>query len=274
MPDLKTTRAVILARGLGKRMRARAGADLLSSEQARAADAGAKGMIPVGRPFLDYVISALADGGITDVVLVIGPDQREVREYFADTAPPRRVSISFAEQAEAKGTADAVLAAERSVGAAPFLVLNADNLYPASVVRGIAAIGGNGLVCFDADALVRESNIDAERVLRFALCDVDAQGWLVAIVEKPPADHPLVGRAERLVSMNLWSFTPEFFEACRRTKPSARGELEIQSAVTVAMRDLGLRFRAVRSRAGVLDLSTRADIGVVADRLKGVAANP
>jgi hypothetical protein len=44
--------------------------------------------------------------------------------------------------------------------------------------------------------------------------------------------------------------------------------------VTVAMRDLGLRFRAVRSRAGVLDLSTRADIGVVADRLKGVAANP
>jgi dTDP-glucose pyrophosphorylase len=270
-----TTQAVILARGLGKRMRApsmEGGA--LSPAQQRAADAGAKGMIPIGRPFLDYVISALADGGITDVVLVVGAEQRDVREYFTRTVPPTRVRISFAEQVEAKGTADAVLAAERSVGSAPFLVLNADNLYPASAVRDLAAIGGNGLVCFDADALVRESNIDAGRVLRFALCDVDADGWLVDIVEKPAADHSLALAAERLVSMNLWSFTPEFFEACRRTMPSARGELEIQTAVTIAMRDLGLRFRAVRSRGGVLDLSSRADVARVAERLKGVDAHP
>jgi glucose-1-phosphate thymidylyltransferase len=231
-------------------------------------------MIPIGRPFLDYVISALADGGITDVVLVIGPDQLEVREYFSRTAPPRRVRVSFAEQAEAKGTADAVLAAEHSVGSTPFLVLNADNLYPATAVRDLAAIGGNGLVCFDADALVQKSNIDADRVLRFALCDVDADGWLKEIVEKPAADHPLASRPERLVSMNLWSFTPEFFEVCRRTKPSARGELEIQGAVSIAMKDLGLRFRAVRSKEGVLDLSTRTDIAAVASRLKGVSANP
>jgi dTDP-glucose pyrophosphorylase len=246
----------------------------LSPDQQRAADAGAKGMIPIGRPFLDYVISALADGGITDVVLVIGPEQRDVRDYFTRTAPPKRVRVAFAEQAEAKGTADAVLAAERSVGSAPFLVLNADNLYPASAVRDLAAIGGNGLVCFDAESLVRESNIDAARVLRFALCDVDADGWLKDIVEKPAPDHRLARAAERLVSMNLWSFTPEFFEACRRTTPSARGELEIQGAVAIAMRDLGLRFRAVRSREGVLDLSSRADIAAVAERLKGVTANP
>jgi glucose-1-phosphate thymidylyltransferase len=255
-------------------MRAQAGAAVLSAEPQRLADEGAKGMIPIGRPFLDYVISALADAGITDVVLVIGPGQREVRDYFTQTAPPRRARVSFAEQAQPKGTADAVLAAERSTGSAPFLVLNADNLYPVSAVRDLAAIGGNGLVCFDAGALVRKSNIDAERVLRFALCDVDAGGWLTNIVEKPAADHPLAQAPERLVSMNLWSFTPAIFEACRRTTPSARGELEIQAAVVIAMRDLGLRFRAVRSREGVLDLSTRADIGAVAERLKAVAPNP
>jgi dTDP-glucose pyrophosphorylase len=270
-----TTRAVILARGLGTRMRTPSiEGGTLSPAQQRAANAGAKGMIPIGRPFLDYVISALADGGITDVVLVIAPDQLEVREYFTRTAAPKRVRVSFAEQAEAKGTADAVLAAERSTGSAPFLVLNADNLYSASAVRDLAAIGGNGLVCFDADSLVRESNIDRERVLRFALCDVDADGWLREIVEKPAPDHPLARAAERLVSMNLWSFTPEFFEACRRTKPSARGELEIQGAVSIAMKELGLRFRATRSREGVLDLSSRGDIAAVAERLKGVVANP
>jgi dTDP-glucose pyrophosphorylase len=268
------TQAVILARGLGSRMRAPADAESLSPEQRRAADKGAKGMIPIGRPFLDYVISALADGGITDVVLVIGPEQRDIREYFTRTSPPKRVRVSFAEQMEARGTADAVLAAESAVGSAPFLVLNADNLYPPNAVRELAAVEGCGLVGFEADALVRESNIEAERVLRYALCDVDTDGWLREIVEKPSSDHRLARAAVRLVSMNLWSFTPEFFEACRRTTPSARGELEIQTAVAIAMRDLGLRFRVVPSREGVLDLSTRSDIAAVTERLKGVSADP
>ena len=50
-------KAVILARGLGTRMRkADTGAALDSAQQA-AADSGLKAMIPVGRPFLDYVLS-------------------------------------------------------------------------------------------------------------------------------------------------------------------------------------------------------------------------
>jgi glucose-1-phosphate thymidylyltransferase len=138
----------------------------------------------------------------------------------------------------------------------------------------VAALGGAGLACFEAESLVRASNIDAERVLRFALCDVDAEGFLRGVVEKPAADHPLARAAERLVSMNLWSFTPAFFEACRRVTPSARGELELQTAVTIAIAEMGERFRAVRSREGVLDLSSRTDIAAVAERLAKVEARP
>jgi glucose-1-phosphate thymidylyltransferase len=271
-----TTQAVILAAGLGTRMQSPAteGGGALTPEQQSAADAGAKGMIPIGRPFLDYVVSALADAGITDVVLVVGPTQRAVREHFTRDAPPSRVRVTFAEQGEPKGTAHAVLAAERVVDSAPFLVLNADNYYPADTVRAVAALGGAGLACFDADALVRASNIDADRVLRFALCDVSGDGFLRAIVEKPATDHPLARAPERLVSMNLWSFTPAIFQACRTVAPSARGEFELQSAVTIAMTELGERFRAVRSREGVLDLSSRADIAAVAARLANAQPRP
>ena len=73
----------------------------------------------------------------------------------------------------------------------------------------LAAVGGAGLVAFDADTLVRESGIEAERVLRYALVDADADGWLRAIYEKPDPDHPLAQSPQRWVSMNLWSFTPE-----------------------------------------------------------------
>jgi glucose-1-phosphate thymidylyltransferase len=246
----------------------------LDEAQRGAADAGVKGMIPVGRPFLEYVISALADAGILDVVLVVGPESARLRDHFTRVAPPARTAIQFAVQAQPRGTADAVLAARDAVRDAPFLVLNADNYYPSSACAALAAVGANGLVAFDADALVRESGFEADRVLRYAFLDIADEGTLRAIREKPAPDDPLARRAVRWVSMNLWSFMPAMFEACARARPSPRGELELQDAVTIAMRDLGQTFRVIRSRAGVLDLSHRADVAIVKARLAGIEPRP
>ncbi len=75
---MPTTQAVILARGLGTRMR-RSDGTTLDDLQRAAADVGAKGMMPVGRPFLAYVVSARADAGITVVVIVVGPERGAAR---------------------------------------------------------------------------------------------------------------------------------------------------------------------------------------------------
>lgn len=169
-----TTQAVILARGLGTRMR-RAVEGVLSGAQARAADLGIKGLIPTGRPFLDYLLSALADAGITDVTPVIGPEHRAVRNYFRVTAPAR-VRVHIAVQAEPLGTANGVLAVAGTIEDAPFLVLNADNYYPAAACRALAAVAGAGSIAFEERALIREGNFDAARVLQYALLDVDDAG--------------------------------------------------------------------------------------------------
>jgi glucose-1-phosphate thymidylyltransferase len=129
-------------------------------------------------------------------------------------------------------------------------------------------------VAYEGEALVRDGNIDRERVMAYALLDIDAEGVLQAIVEKPAADHPLAQRTERWVSMNLWSFTPRIFEACRRVEPSVRGELELQDAVMIAAHALGEVFRVVHAHAGVLDLSRRADITTIADHLRDVVVEP
>ncbi|MFL5616781.1 MAG: nucleotidyltransferase family protein [Gemmatimonadaceae bacterium] len=274
---VRTTQAVILARGLGTRMRreAEGAGATLSDDQRRAAAQGAKGMMPLGaRPFLDYVLSALADAGIRDVTLVVAPEHEQISEHFGRTHVPARVRVRFAVQAEPRGTADAVLSVRGVVNDAPFLVLNSDNYYPVAAFRDLAAVGASGLVAFEADTLIRESRLEPERVFKFALLDVGDDGLLRAVREKPSTDDPLAQRAERWVSMNLWSFTPVIFDACARVRPSARGELEIQDAVTIAMRDLGEPFHVVRMRAGVLDMSSRADIAFVASRLEGTEPRP
>ena len=270
---MNTTQAVILARGLGTRMRRSDGTTLEELERA-AADAGAKGMMPVGRPFLEYVVSALADAGIGEVVIVVGPESGAARDHFTRAAPPVRTTIRFAVQDQPRGTADAVFAARDAVRNSPFLVLNADNYYSPASLRSASSIGGNGLVAFDADVLVRESGIAPERVLRYALVDISPDDTLRSIHEKPAADDPLATAPERWVSMNLWSFTPMIFEACQHVHLSPRGELELQDAVGIAMREMGQVFRVVRARSGVLDLSQRADVAAVRARLAGITPKP
>jgi dTDP-glucose pyrophosphorylase len=241
-------RAVILARGLGRRMRQAVPGAPLAPDQDAAADQGIKGMIPIGRPFLDFLLSALADAGFTEICLVIGPEHQSVRDYYGAPGRLHRIAVSFAVQAEPRGTADAVLAAH--------------------VLAALRALEGPGLAGFEREALVEHSNIPADRVNQFALLAEGPGGRLVDIVEKPDAATAArFGPAAR-VSMNAWVFGPDIFEACRRVAPSVRGELELQDAVRYAIKVLGTRFAVVPVRAGVLDLSNRGDIAAVAERLK------
>ena len=265
--------AVIMAGGLGSRMRRRDETATLEASQVAAADAGLKGMIPIKRPFLDYVLSALADAGITDVLLVIGPSHDAVRQYFTVEAPPHRVRLRFAVQPAPIGTANAVTVAADALGDAPFLVLNADNYYPVDAIRALAADDSAGVVAFDRDALVSDGNIDAERVRAFAVLDVGEDGWLRGIIEKPGDAIDLVSASAQWVGMNLWAVTPAIVDACRRVPMSARAEFELPEAVGLALRE-GVPVRAVQISAPVLDLSRRTDIARVVERLSSVDPHP
>jgi dTDP-glucose pyrophosphorylase len=66
--------------------------------------------------------------------------------------------------------------------------------------------------------------------------------------------------------MNLWKFDSRILDACRDVAPSARGELELPSAVMLA-RERGVSFEVVPLVGPVLDLSSRADIADVTRRL-------
>ena len=261
----RTRVAVVLARGLGTRMRASSPAGSgLTSQQATAAASGYKALMPIGEHrLIDYSLSALVDAGIERAVLVVGPEHEDFRRHI-DSLELTRLTIDLAVQVIPLGTADAVLSAEAAVDGEPFLMVNGDNYYPRQVLRDLARHRGNALAGFDRAALVAESNIPAERIAAFALVRA-RDGALEEIVEKPSPQAVQDAGAHALVSMNAFDFTAEIFTACRRITPSPRGELEIVDAV----RALPGPVSVLPATGGVLDLSRREDIAEVEARLSG-----
>ena len=259
----------------------------LSDAQRAAAAAGHKAMMPIGaapggadlalgnaglRPFLDYVLSSLADAGVTDVGLVVAPDHDSIRNHY-DRHPPRRVRVTYAVQDRPMGTANALLAAQAFANGDSFLVLNADNLYPHEMLRALIELDGPGLPGFERDALVRESGFPLSRVGAFALIEVDMSDRLTAIVEKPGGARMQAAGPRALVSMNAWRFDARIFDACRDVPASARGEYELPEAVGLSA-SRGVGYQVVRVRGAVIDLSRRSDVAAVSERLSAIEVRP
>jgi glucose-1-phosphate thymidylyltransferase len=266
---MPATRAVVLARGLGTRMRAADAAAVLDPAQAAAADAGMKAMVPLaasGRPFLDYVLSGLADAGFTQAYVVIGPEHDAIRARYDAYGPvrPTRIRVVCAVQQKANGTAEAILAAEPLLAGAPFVVLNGDNYYPVEVMRQLREMPVPALPAFDAQALVA-GGIPAERIASYATLDIAEDGHLRAISEKP-VEGAVVQPGSR-VSMNLWLFDKEIFRACNEVPLSRRNERELPEAVQWAVARHGATYHTFPTSAPVLDLSRRADVAAVSAAL-------
>ena len=248
----------------------------LTEAQRLAASAGHKGLMPVGaatdRPFLDFILSSLADAGCLEVCLVVAPQHDAIREHYA-TSRPVRVRLSFAVQERPLGTANALLAAEPFVAGDPFLAMNADNLYPVDVLRTLAGLAGPALPAFERNELETSSGFPPDRVAAFALLEVDSNGWLRKVVEKPDLSRIEASGARALLSMNLWRFDPRVFAACQDVPMSARGEYELPEAVQLAM-TRGMEFQVIRATGAVLDLSRRTDVAEVSRRLAATEARP
>ncbi|MGC4032539.1 MAG: nucleotidyltransferase family protein [Tepidisphaeraceae bacterium] len=266
-----TNSVVILARGLGTRMRKADETAQLDEQTAKIAASGVKAMIPtLGRPFLDFVLSTLADAGYTRACLVIGPEHEQVREYYGKTVRPERIDVQFAIQDKPLGTGDAVRPAEAFADGKPFLMINSDNFYPTESLAVLQQSAAPAVAVFGKQAMLTGSNIPADRISKFSVVETNPDGTMQRIIEKP--DDATLARMgdDAFVSMNCWLFSPKIFDACRAIKPSPRGEYEITDAVQYCIDTLGEPYKVHKFHSPVLDLSSRGDIAAVNERLTGI----
>jgi N-acetyl-alpha-D-muramate 1-phosphate uridylyltransferase len=124
--SVKPTKAMVLAAGLGARMRP-------------LTDKMPKPLVPVaGRPLLDHVLDKLADAGVSEAVVNVHylPDQ--IIEHTASRTRPR-VIISD-ERRQVLGTGGGVVKALPLLGPEPFFHVNADTLWIDGVRPNLARL--------------------------------------------------------------------------------------------------------------------------------------
>lgn len=116
-------KAVILAAGEGARM-----GPFTASQP--------KVMIPVGnRPIIEYVIRALSENDVRDVIVVVGYKRESIMSHFQD-GRDFGVNLEYVTQQKQLGTAHALREARGKLDR-EFLVLNGSNLVDARAVRDL-----------------------------------------------------------------------------------------------------------------------------------------
>jgi UDP-N-acetylglucosamine diphosphorylase/glucosamine-1-phosphate N-acetyltransferase len=173
-----------------------------------------KVMLPVAnKPILEYIIRALAQNDIRDIILVIGYKKERIMDYFGDGIS-FDVSISYIEQSSQLGTAHAVKLAE-SVIDEKFLVVNGDNLIDEDTISDLLA-GASG----DATLLtvVREQTMGYGVVFQ-------EKGRVSRIIEKPRE------KISHLVNTGIYMFSPFIFGEIDKTQISETGEYAITDTI-------------------------------------------
>ena len=270
-----TEKVVILARGRGTRMQQTVHEVKLDAATQAIAEKGAKTMIPIhGTPFLDYSLHNVIRAGFTKICLVVGPHSTRLHHYYTQIVQRHpHIEISFAIQQRPLGTADAVLAAQDFTDNDTFVLMNGDNLYSAPTLTLLRS--QQARICysagFDKEGLLRDGVLNEQRLKQFALLQVDDEGNLVTIQEKPVTTKPPQSPHQELISMNLFRLTPHIYTACERIAPHPlRKEYEITSAIQYLIDNHIVPVKVLPVWDTVIDLTYSHDIPLIRAVLRGM----
>jgi len=224
----------------------------------------------VDRPLIQYSVEEATGSGITHIAVIVSRGKGAIPDHF-DRSPEleeflrtkqkldllqeiERISelaeFHYIRQKQALGLGHAILMAEEFVAGEPFAVLLPDDIFdcPVPCTRQLIAAAEQHQA-----SVVVLGRVDEEGTKKYGIIkphQISERVFRVEdMIEKPGpekafSDLALIGR---------YIFTPEIFEAIRRTKPDQRGEIQITDAIKLLREDqpiYGYLFEGTRYDCG------------------------
>lgn len=178
---------------------------------------GNKHMLPIAnQPMLYFGLRHLADAGIRDVAVVLGP----IREGIEETVGDGRafgLRVTYIEQGPPKGLAHAVLCAREFLAEEPFVMYLGDNLLQQGARPLVDRFQAG-----DVEAVLGVTPV--RHASRYGVVELDGDR-IVSIVEKPRVPR------SNLALTGVYLFSPKIHQVIAKLRPSPRGELEITDAI-------------------------------------------
>lgn len=233
--------AIILAAGRGTRLQP-------------LTDTTPKAMLLInGKPMLQIILEQIKSVGVTEVVIIVNYLKDHIITYFGDGSK-MGLKITYVEQPELKGSADAIARAEKYITDKRFLVIACDSLFETDQLTRVLAHKS-------ADGVFTCKEVTYEQAKQLGVLFIEGPR-VTKIIEKPK-DPP-----SRLANFSVYLLPREVFDACKKVQPGPRGEYWLPEAIQLLI-DRGMIFEFEISKH-ILDIGNHeqyAEAQILAKKL-------
>lgn len=174
-----------------------------------------KPMLPVAnRPIIEYVIDALLQVNITNILVVVGHRHTRIRDHLMQRYPD--VEVSYVRQHNQLGSGDALAQATDGI-TGPFVVVNGDNVIDSTMV-------GETIRQYDVDdAVATVAVARSDMASEYGTVCTENERITTILEQNEGADQ---GR----INVGVYVFDERIFGALERTS-IRRGELSLTAAI-------------------------------------------
>jgi glucose-1-phosphate thymidylyltransferase len=174
-----------------------------------------KQLLPVyNKPMIYYPIETLVKAGITDILIILSPENSGLFLNLLGTGEEFGAHFSYAIQKEPRGLAEAFIIGEDFIGEDDVTMILGDNIFDHDFSQEIKSFKSGGQIY-----VKKLENI--EDVKRLGVVEMDENNKVLSIEEKPENPRSMY------VSVGLYTYDHRVIKIAKELKPSVRGEIEI-----------------------------------------------
>lgn len=221
-----------------------------------------KQLLPVyDKPMIYYPLSVLMLANIREVLIISTPKDLPNFKHLLGNGSDIGMKLSYAEQAEPKGLAEAFVIGEDFIENDDVCLILGDNIFYGAGLSGILADAKQKVENSD-EAVIFGYHVDNPR--RYGVAEINDRGEVLSIEEKP--EHPKGNHAV----VGLYFYPNSVIEVAKKVKPSHRGELEITSVNAAYLDQQKLKLQALNRGFAWLDTGTHEALTEATEFIKAL----